>query len=171
MLYNVAQLLKEPVGSIRSYQLEEAFTGPGRVADTARGPVCLLRTHRGVLVDADLEVQVTLSCSRCLSEFTRDSVLAMEVEFFPTVDVHTGRRMLPAEDSEAGHIDDDHNLDLSEVLRQYIIADHPMKPLCRPHCLGLCQVCGINRNEKECECKDQLGNPSEVAWTELLQSR
>ena len=168
MRYNVAQLLKEPIGSTRSYQLEEAFTGPGRVADTARGPVCLLRTHQGVVVKADLEVQLTLTCSRCLSEFTCGSVFALEEEFFPTVDVHTGRRLLQAEDSEDERIDDNHNLDLTEVLRQYVIADHPMKPLCQPHCLGLCQVCGINRNEKKCECEDQLGNLTNGARAQLL---
>ncbi len=171
MRYNVAQLLKEPIGSTRSYQLEEAFSGPGRVADTARGLVCLLRTHQGVVVNADLEVQVTLTCSRCLSEFTRGSSLAMEVEFFPTVDLHTGHRLLPSEDMEDERIDDSHNVDLTDVLRQYVIADLPMKPLCLPDCLGLCQVCGSNRNEKECECKDQSGELAEGTWSQLLLPR
>ena len=176
MRYNVAQLLKEPIGSTRSYQLEEAFSGPRRVADTAQGLVRLLRTHQGVVVKADLEIQVTLNCSRCLSEFTRGSIIAMEVEFFPTVDVHTGYRLLPAEDSAAEDsenesIDDNHNLDLTEVLRQYVIADIPMKTPCQPHCLGLCQVCGINQNEQECECQNQSGYPSAGAWSQLLLPR
>jgi uncharacterized protein len=171
MRYNVAQLLIEPIGSTRSYQLEEAFSGPGRIADSARGSVCLLRTHQGVLVDADLEVQATLTCSRCLSEFTRDSVVAMEVEFFPTVDVHTGGRLLPSEDLEDGHIDDSHNLDLTDMLRQYVIADLPMKPLCKPRCLGLCQVCGTNLNDKECDCKDEAGYSADGAWSQLVLPR
>ena len=172
MRYNVAQLLQEPTGSTRSYQLEEEFSEPERVADTARGSVCLLRTHQGVLVNADLEVQVPLTCSRCLGEFTRDSVFDLEVEFLPTVDIDTGHQLFPAEDPaedlEEGRIDDNHNLDLTDVLFQYVVADLPMKPLCQPHCLGLCQVCGINRNEQECECGNGPGGPSEGPWSQLL---
>ena len=171
MRYNVAQLLQEPIGSTRSYQLEEAFSGPGQVADTARGLVRLLRTHQGVMVNADLEVQVPLTCSRCLGEFTWDSIFVMEVEFFPTVDVDTGHQLFPEEDLENGSIDDSHNLDLTDVLHQYVVADLPMKPLCQPDCLGLCQACGINRNEKECECENRPGGPSEGPWSQLLLTR
>jgi uncharacterized protein len=152
MQYNVAQLLKEPIGSTRSYQLEETFTGSARFADWANGSVHFLRTHQGILVSAELESQVTLACGRCLSEFTLPLTLHVEEEFFPMVDVVTGRRLPQPAGSEGSSIDANHTLDLTEVLRQCVITSQPMKPLCSSDCPGLCQQCGANLNQYHCNC-------------------
>ena len=153
MQYNVAQLLKEPIGATRSYRVEQRHTGVPGITDRVRGQVDMLRTHQGILVNAELDIESTLTCSRCLGEFTRPSTLFIEEECFPTIDLHTGRKLTPpAEDEGALRIDARHFLDLHEVLRQYVIAGGPMKPLCRPECLGLCQHCGINLNRARCEC-------------------
>ena len=160
MQYNVAQLLKEPTGSTRSYQVDEKFTGAERVVDRALGPVRLLRTHQGILVTATLNIQMTLACSRCLREYTRPSTLAVEEELFPTVDINTGRTLPPpANAEEVLWIDSDHVLDLTEALRQYVLANAPMKPLCRDDCRGLCQVCGANLNQGKCDCITVQPNP------------
>ena len=92
MRYNVAQLLKEPTGSTRSYQLWEEFTDAGRIVDSARGTVDMLRTHQGVLVNATLEIRDTITCGRCLGETGLDSDLSIEEEFLPILDLDTGRR-------------------------------------------------------------------------------
>ena len=153
MQYNVAQLLKEPVGATRSYRVEQRFTGVPGITDSVRGQLDMLRTHQGILVNAKLDIESTLICGRCLGEFTRPSTIFMEEECFPTIDLHEGRKLsTPAEDEGALRIDGSHLLDLHEVLRQYVIADDPMKPLCRTDCLGLCQHCGINLNQARCEC-------------------
>ena len=153
MLYNVAQLLKEPIGATRSYQVEQRFTGVPGITDRVCGQLDMMRTHQGILVNAKLEIESTLMCSRCLGAFTRPSTLLIEEECFPTIDLHTGRKLSPpAEDEGALRIDDSHFLDLHEVLRQYVISDGPMKPLCRQDCPGLCQHCGINLNQARCEC-------------------
>ena len=154
MQYNVAQLLKEPIGATRSYQVEQRFTGVPGITDMVRGQLHMLRTHQGILVNAKLDIESTLICSRCIGAITRPSTLFIEEECFPTIDLHTGRNLSPpAEEEGALRIDASHFLDLNEVLRQYVIADGPMKPLCRPDCLGLCQHCGINLNQARCECE------------------
>jgi len=168
MQYNVAQLLKEPTGSTRSYQVDETFTGAERVVDRAQGPVLLLRTHQGILVTATLNIRVTLACSRCLREYARPSTIAVEEELFPTVDINTGRTLpQPADAEEALRIDSDHVLDLTEALRQCVIADAPLKPLCRDDCRGLCQVCGTNLNQGKCDCITDQPNPDGKAWSRL----
>ena len=43
-------------------------------------------------------------------------------------------------------------IDLSDDLRQEIILDYPLKPLCNPDCPGLCVKCGKNLNEGPCDC-------------------
>jgi uncharacterized protein len=169
MQYNVAQLLKEPIGSSRSYQLDEVLGGVERLADHLSGAVRLLKTHHGVLVEGRLEVDARLTCGRCLGEFPLNLNLGFEEEFFPTVDADTGSR-LPLPDgleivaSEGVLIDEAHTLDLSEVVRQNIITNWPMKPLCRTECGGLCPECGANLNVRECQCRQ----PSrDLRWRDL----
>ena len=152
MRYNAAQLLKEPIGSTRDYRLDERFTGDGRFADGVVGTVRLMKTHQGILVTADLAVAALVSCVRCLAEHTANLDLSIEEEFYSLVDVQTGRRLQAPPESEGARIDAAHTLELSEMLRQYIITDTPMKPLCRPQCQGLCPGCGVNLNELECQC-------------------
>lgn len=169
MQYNVAQLLKEPIGSSRSYQFDEIPGGVERFADLLSGSVRLLKTHQGVLVDARLNVDALLTCGRCLSEYTLNLSLCIEEEFFPMIDVITeGSTSAPDVPDgvllEGVLIDESHNLDLSEVVRQYVITNSPMKPLCRTECGGLCQDCGANLNLQECQC----GQPSlDPRWGDL----
>ena len=67
MHYNMAQLLKEPTGSTRDYEVDDLFEGPGGGMDRAQGWVRVIRTHQGLLVRTELETQVNLTCGRCVS--------------------------------------------------------------------------------------------------------
>jgi uncharacterized protein len=169
MLYNVAQLLKEPIGSTRSYKVEENFTGSEHFADSVRGFLRLLRTHQGVLATAELEVKVTLDCGRCLSTFPLPLTLDIEEEFFPLVDVNTGRRLPIPSGAEGTRIGADHVLDFTDVLRQCVITHVPMKPLCHPECSGLCQQCGANLNQRDCQCSGADWDPRWKVLADLLQ--
>jgi uncharacterized protein len=160
MQYHVAQLLKESTGSTRSYRLDETSTGAERIVDRVKGPVHLIRTHQGILVTATLNIQRTLACSRCLREYTSPSTITVEEEFSPNIDITTGRNLPPhANAEEALRIDASHVLDLTETLRQYVLADAPMKPLCRDDCRGLCQLCGANLNQGICNCISDQPDP------------
>lgn len=168
MHYNVAQLLKEPIGSLRSYQLDEKFTGAQKCADSVSGPVQMVRVHNGILVRATLEVRSNLICSRCLGEFPTASQLMIEEEFFPTVDPQTGRKVSQQEDAEeAAFIDSNHILDLTGITNECVITNLPMKPLCEVNCRGLCQSCGANRNLESCECVNQSMDPRWAALAGL----
>ena len=153
MQFNVAQLLKEPMGSIRNFRVEEGPSEGLPVVSSVSGDVRVLRTHRGVLVKAYLDIQTALTCSRCVGDFDRISTVRIEEEFLPAIDLHTGRRVdISDEDEEGLRIDDEHLLDLTEVTRQYAISDQPMKPLWSSDCLGLCLECGTDLNQSECGC-------------------
>lgn len=170
MRYNLAQLLKEPTGSSREYQLDESFTGPDCFAEAARGPVSFLRTHRGVLARATLQIRSTLVCSRCLGDYGHSSNLSIEEEFFPTVSVQTGQSQpVPTEAYENSLIDGRHVLDLADTIRECVVTDMPMKPLCRRECLGLCQSCGADLNLRRCDCQDSPEAPRWLGLPELVK--
>ncbi len=164
MRYNVAQLLKEPIGSTRDYRLDEIFRGSERFADHVHGPLTLLKTHQGVLATAELDVEAVKVCGRCLSEYPLNLSLSIEEEFFPMLDINTGRRLSVPFGFEGAHIDESHTMELAEVLRQYVITNSPMKPLCRPECAGLCHDCGVNLNQQKCECGEANLDPR---WRDL----
>ena len=171
MLYNVSQLLMEPTGSTRRFQLDEPVSGgmEGLGAGRATGVVRLLRTHHGLLVNATIEVQVDAACARCLAEVARTSTLTLEEECYPTVDPSTGRRMDSPDESEGVvHIDTRQMLDLSDVLRQYLLTGEPLKTLCRHDCRGLCPECGADLNLEKCNCSTRPADPRWGALADLL---
>ena len=170
MQYNVAQLLLEPTGSTRSFSIEQAHRGSSDIPQSvqgAQGSVRMLRTHQGILVRALLDLEASLNCSRCLSDYGEAFTIDIEEEFIPQVDLHTGRDVATeTEDDATFQIDGDHVLDLTEAVRQYAIAGEPMKPLCKQDCSGLCQSCGTNLNLSKCDCQ---GNVIDSRWESLAK--
>ena len=164
----------EPTGSTRRFRLDEpmaVFGGApeGPATGRATGTVQLLRTHHGLLVNATVDVQVTTTCARCLVPCDRLSTLSLEEECYPTVDPATGRNMTPPDEADgAVHIDTRQMLDLSDVLRQYLLTDEPLKTLCRRDCRGLCPECGADLNTEKCRCDQPAIDPRWGALAELM---
>jgi len=152
--FNVAQLLKSPVGTSREYDVDETLPTIEEYETTepVRGHVKLTRTNRGILVDARLRTAVRLQCSRCLEELVTPLAFRIHEEFLPTVDVATGLPLQIPEGGDAFTIDEHHILDLGEAIRQYGLLELPLQPLCRAECAGLCPTCGKNLNYGRCEC-------------------
>lgn len=170
MRFNVAQLLKEPVGSTRKYHLAEDIQDLDEEVKLTRpieGTIRLIHSTEGVLVSGQLHTEIELTCSRCLEPLSTAIDFTLEEEFRPTLDISTGAK-LPRVDGEdeATLIDDHHILDLLEVMRQHILLALPPRPLCQPDCAGLCVQCGQNLNEGPCTCEQPLGDSRwEALWT------
>ncbi len=67
-----------------------------------------------------------------------------------------------ADDEDAYPMTDD-TLDLEPLARDAILLELPLAPLCRDDCLGLCPVCGANRNDEPCACEQ----PPDPRWSAL----
>lgn len=52
-----------------------------------------------------------------------------------------------------------HTIDIDELLRADILLEIPSKHLCSDDCKGLCPVCGVNLNEKSCNCTTKEIDP------------
>jgi uncharacterized protein len=158
MLYNVAQLLKAPVGSdlrqpiegeINLHDPDAALVAP------VTGTVRLQRTNQGILATGTAETTVRLQCVRGLESFEQPLRVEFSEMFLPTVEVLSGHPMPPITEDEGFPIDARHHMDLTEMLRQQIILNLPDQPLCRADCAGICPVCGNNRNMAPCDCETQ----------------
>jgi uncharacterized protein len=144
---NVSQLLLMGPGAVREFDFCEPLPDP---ADELclRGPISgharLTRTSEGILAHADYHASVDVECARCLEEAIADVDGELDEEFLPTTDVRTGLpvHLQGADEADQPLIDEHHEIDLNELLRQNILTSLPLQPLCEAACPGLCQVCG-----------------------------
>ena len=56
-------------------------------------------------------------------------------------------------------------VDLTEDIRDVLLLSHSERFLCDANCKGLCPQCGINLNEKKCQCVKN--NPNTNAFSNL----
>ena len=168
MEFNVSQLLKSVVGTVRRYEMADSLADIEDVAWVApgEGTVEMTRTNRGILVRAQIESAASSICSRCLETFAQPLTVEFEEEFLPTVEVDTGVP-IPIEDADAHAfvIDERHTLDLREAIRQYALLGLPMQPICQPDCAGLCPQCGANLNLGQCDCPPEVDQRWEALVT------
>lgn len=137
---NVAGLLKGLVGARRNYEihLERLPLGDGMAAEEVEGEVRLTRLRDGIIADVEIAGVAPIECVRCLREYDQAFVTSFSEEFRQSVDLRTGVEIPPEEDEdeETSLIDENHELDLSEVMRQEILVALPMRPDCGPSCPG-----------------------------------
>lgn len=166
--FNVAQLLKEPVGAVRDYDVSD-WPNPPQDVDwivPITGRARLMRTNRGILVRADLDGRIKVECGRCLEEAEAPVHLQIDDEYLPTVDVTTGVKLPPPDDEAAFLIDEHHTVDLSEAVRQYGVINQPFAAVCKEDCAGLCPTCGADLNLGPCACTPETADDR---WTALKQ--
>ena len=169
LFFNVAQLLKEPVGSTRNVAVEGEVSIPDRETGTqVKGSVRLTHTGQGVWLDGSLRATLEAECSRCLAPFGQWVTLRLSDLYVSPVDLQTGKRANFSEEADDDHflIDEHHILDVTEGVRQYIIAAAPIQSLCQGQCAGLCPGCGTNLNEGPCGCEQ----PTDPKWEPLKQA-
>jgi uncharacterized protein len=144
--------------------LRAVVAGLAGASASVRGPVeiegAVEGIREGVIVHADVRAEVSADCSRCLTPIT--DVIDVEVR-----EVFEDRQTLDAEtEGEIYPLDRD-EIDLEPMVRDAILPELPVVPLCRPDCLGLCPVCGENRNETPCDCSVEEADPRWSALGEL----
>ena len=68
-----------------------------------------------------------------------------------------------SEDEETYPLGVDH-LDLKPLVRDALLLELPIAPLCRADCQGLCPTCGADLNRGPCGCAEQSGD---ARWSVL----
>ena len=141
---DVRDLLEQP-GSSRTVHVDEPVPGLrtelADVPDDApiEGDLMLESVSEGIYVSGRVQGRFAMRCARCLKEFTRGFDLEM-AELVP-------REASPEDDYALAS---DLTLDPEPMVRDAVVLEMPFSPLCRPDCLGLCEICGGDRNLGEC---------------------
>ncbi len=94
----------------------------------------IFKITNAVSIDLNLETRISFLCSRCLSccdeKLNKNLQLNYSLEKF------------------------EFRIDLGPDIRQELLIEFPVNPLCRPECKGLCRSCGHNLNESVCNCNE-----------------
>lgn len=138
-IVNVSGLLKEQVGATRTYELllDWFALDSDIMAERIRGQVRLTRIATGILASGDVKGIGLVECVRCLEIYEQPFHAVFDQEFRPTIDVRTGAILdQPDPIDDIGRIDEVHELDISEPLRQEALLELPMRAICGENCPG-----------------------------------
>jgi uncharacterized protein len=137
---NVVGLLKGQTGATRSYRLLlDTFEADGEtIARDITGDVRLTRLRDAIIASVSAAGVVPMTCARCLREYDQPFEVDFDEEYRPTVDVRTGFDLgvEPIDEELVSRINENHELDLREPLRQEILVALPMRPDCGSECPG-----------------------------------
>ena len=151
---NVAQLLRAQVGTFRSYEFGEQepdLSTELNLRSPIEGRVKLTRTPRGILADVAYRVTVEQECGRCLEPVPTGLESELSEEYLAMTNVATGQPLAGVvAEADEQVISPNHEVDLTDVIRQDIVVQQPIQPLCRVDCAGLCVTCGADLNQVAC---------------------
>ena len=159
--FNFGFLLEADFGTIRRIELDypSIKLSDDLTLSPLKGVITATRTTEGIYIQGELESAAALECVRCLTEtivsldFTLD-----ELFYYPPQSAPPGEN----------YVGEDGMIDLAPLVRELSLLSRPIKVLCRPDCLGLCQECGANLNDGDCGCDDEVIDPRLAALQQLL---
>ncbi|MDE0185731.1 MAG: DUF177 domain-containing protein [Candidatus Poribacteria bacterium] len=124
------------------------------------GNIQLARRVNDVYVKADIAASIEVVCRRCTQTFESDVEAMIELQFYPAEKAEHVEPLLldVGERYYSGE-----SIDLSDEVRQALLLEIPIWPLCLESCQGLCPHCGVDRNTAPCGCNAPEGVVSPFA--------
>jgi uncharacterized protein len=112
--------------------------------------------------------QAVGECRRCLKEVQlKESITINGVFAFP---VALEKMNLTEEERENEGIFSleygAKTIDLTSLIREFILLDYPLYLQCSEDCKGLCPYCGADLNREQCICQKSFIDPR---WAKLLE--
>ena len=141
---DIRDLLDKP-GSAKRIRVEEPV--PGLRTELAvvpedeplEGDLTLEGVVEGVFVHGTVGGRFAMRCARCLKEFEQPFDVAMNELYIRDAGPEDDYALTP-----------ELTLDPEPMLRDAVVLEMPFSPLCKQDCLGLCEICGGDRNLGEC---------------------
>jgi len=112
----------------------------------------LTKTFSEIVVTGIVDAELELECSRCLNKFNRLMRVPVNVVYHPLKELGTDRHELKDDELDTGFYQGE-ELDLRELVREQVMLNIQMKPLCDENCRGICPQCGTDLNTDTCSCE------------------
>lgn len=120
---------------------------------------------RELMITGMADVTIEIPCDRCLKGVDVDFHLQIQKH----VNLDADAEKTDQELDESNFIDG-YNLDVDKLLYNEILIGWPMKILCSEDCKGICNVCGQNLNEGDCDCEDTSLDPRMSVIRDLFKN-
>ncbi len=118
--------------------------------------------NQDIYIEGTIEGIAELTCYRCLKKFHKNIIGTIHEKLIK-------KESLPVADGEDDLVIKNNTIDIATVIENTLILSLPMKIICNDQCKGLCPVCGINRNDHTCHCKQDETHPEFAKLKALLQ--
>ena len=138
--------------SIKDLDLPEEYSSDNQ---DLKVHLFIIKDKDGYIVSMDMKGDVKIECSRCLEPFSMDIKNVSNV-LVTTEKPTEQNKELSVEDLMVEYIDDYEKFNLTDFVREEILIQTPIKPLCDENCQGICSVCGGNKNENQCDCESKI---------------
>jgi uncharacterized protein len=115
----------------------------------------LVSFEGGIEVEGTIRAPWVGTCRRCAERVEGELQIPVHERFADLA-------VAGPSDEDFYPIDLDH-IDLAPLVRDAVVLELPMAPLCKEDCAGLCPQCGANRNEGDCGCVA----PRDPRWANL----
>ena len=141
---NVGFIAQQSIGYSRKFQFDipTLVLEPDLNLSEFMGTITVSRTSEGLLFRGKFQAYVDATCSRCLSDFKH-----LLITDFTELYVFQSHAQ---EDSELIYPEDG-QVDLEPIVREYLLLELPINPICKTDCQGLCPICGNNLNHDACD--------------------
>jgi uncharacterized protein len=122
-----------------------------------QGDITVTREFDNIRVTGRVTAPLSLSCSRCLADFTSFVDTSFTIFFRKEAAVASS----PEDELELGEMDllssaySGDEIDLTHEIEEQVAMEIPLKPLCNDSCKGLCHECGIDLNTSSCSCSKE----------------
>jgi uncharacterized protein len=98
-------------------------------------------------------------CDRCLSPIETVLEIPFKASYISSEYESTEKESHIGGDDLDVAFYEDYKIDLTDLAREQIILNLTETALCTPDCAGLCQKCGANKNETNCDCNEREIDP------------
>lgn len=116
-----------------------------------------------LVVQGTIAVEAAYECYRCLTLFTRQETIPFSENYRKT-----DQSLAPGRNEADFMIYEGDSIDIGELVQETLLLNEPLQPLCSESCLGLCPVCGVNRNQVKCHCNQESIDPRLAALSRLI---
>jgi len=90
-----------------------------------------------ILLQGEINGKLKLECSLCLEEIWQPIKINLCASYPSTQEL----------------------IDIDDEVKQLVVLNIPVKPLCKDDCKGICVVCGKNKNISDCACSHETHDP------------
>lgn len=122
-----------------------------------------------VFIKGIVNGEVGLQCSRCLKDYVMPIKTIFEITYHPVEILNKEELVELKKDEMEVDFYREGLIDTEDIIRDQILLNIPMKPLCSETCKGLCPVCGIDLNEFKCQCEKKEIDPRFAVLQSLLR--